>query len=90
MAGGHGAKGPEESEGGSNLLHCGGQGGAVSIIFLTTSRAILPRPCILSRKNIAPRGQKLIWGMGYFAFIRVEHRYTYINRSRHIYGIEIS
>lgn len=64
MAGGHRAKGPEESEGGSNLLHCGGRGGAVSITFLTTRRAILLRPCVLSRENIAPKRTETDCGVG--------------------------
>lgn len=64
MAGGHRAKGPEESEGGSNLLHCGGHRGGVSIIFLTTRKAILPRPCILSRENIAPKRAETDLGDG--------------------------
>ena len=37
MASGHRAKGPEDSEGGSNLLHCGGMGQNVTCGLCTTT-----------------------------------------------------
>lgn len=50
MAGGHGAEGPEDSEGRSNLLHCRDMGGA-----LPMAQALPPLPLTGLHSGLRPQ-----------------------------------